>query len=579
MPKLLVYQGDEVVREVAIERSPFAIGRALESDLAVMDHLVSRRHARIYRSEDGAWRIEDLGSSNGIYVNEQRVAEAALADGDRLRIGSAHLCFRADPPPAAAMKVSRSHRTQPGALAVTLAGPNEPDSSLAVAKSVDDLRPEYGGTAQGTPAAGLVALFRERRKQAPGGPPSASHLRDGREGLHFFILYQLAQAVNSATSLEDLFDRALDMLCEALDAGRGAILTIEEAGELVIRATRERRGAARHGRELRIPQTIVRRVIDEKVAILARDALADDRFKEGKSVAAMQVRSAISVPIWDGDHVDGLIYLDASHAINVFSEDDRDLVTAVGHQLAVAMKREEMTRRLKAEAVVRSNLERYHSPDVVEMILRQQGEVGLEVKEAEVSVLFADIEGFTKMSERMAPAEVARILNGYFEGATAAIFRHRGQVNKYIGDAILAVFGAPIPNPDHAAGAVAAALEMIESLREFRKALPPADQFRLRIGINAGPVVAGNIGAARRLEYTVIGSTVNIASRLEKIAPPDGIAIGPEVERRIRGRFAVRSMGGVRLKGLEQDVEVFCLGGEGRPDASPAGLAPSAPSG
>src|SRR6185295_1241599 len=163
--------------------------------------------------------------------------------------------------------------------------------------------------------------------------------------------------------------------------------------------------------------------------------------------------------------------LDSSHAAGVFSEDDRDLVTAVGHQLAVAMKREEMTALLKAEAVVRSNLERYHSPDVVDMIIRQQGEVMLDVKEADVTVLFADIEGFTKMSERMAPAEVARLLNGYFDATTAAIFRHRGQVNKYIGDAILAVFGAPIPNPEHSVDACRAALEMQAALREFRQGL------------------------------------------------------------------------------------------------------------
>jgi adenylate cyclase len=311
--------------------------------------------------------------------------------------------------------------------------------------------------------------------------------------------------------------------------------------------------------ELKLSQTIVNKVIADKVAVLTRDALADENFKSGKSVAAMQIRSAICVPIWDQEEVEGIIYLDTSNAIGAFNEDDRDLVTAIGHQLAVAMKREEMTARLKSEAVMRSNLERYHSPDVVEMILKSKGEMGLEVGEADVTVLFADIEGFTKMSEHMAPADVARVLNGYFEGATAAIFKFRGQVNKYIGDAIMAVFGAPIENQDHAADACRAAHAMLAALDEYRRSLPPENQFRLRIGLNSGPVVAGNIGAARRMEYTVIGNTVNIASRLEHVAPPDGVALGPETERRIRGRFKTRALGPVRLKGLEKDLEIFNL--------------------
>ncbi|HVY61330.1 MAG TPA: adenylate/guanylate cyclase domain-containing protein, partial [Planctomycetota bacterium] len=293
------------------------------------------------------------------------------------------------------------------------------------------------------------------------------------------------------------------------------------------------------------------------------------RFAAGKSVAAMQIRSAICVPIWDAGEVDGVLYIDNSNKPGAFGEDDLKLVTAVGHQLAVAIKREEMLEQMKREAVARSNLERYHSPDVVEMILSQKGEVGLEVKETECTVIFTDIEGFTKMSERMSPADVAKILNNYFEGATAAIFRNRGQVNKYIGDAILAVFGAPIYTPDHAVNACKAALEMLQALREFRAMLPPGNQFRMRIGMNSGPVVAGNIGASRRMEYTVIGNTVNIASRLEKISPPDGVALGPTTEALIRGRgFQVASLGPIRLKGIASDMEIFQLLGY---NANPTG--------
>ena len=552
MAKLIVYSGDKVVREIPLVKEPFFIGRALESDLAVMDHLVSRKHAKLERdmSNGNAWKVQDLGSSNGIYVNDVKMASAQaqfLNDGDIVRIGSATIEFKDDVPRGA--RVS-------GKMQIAFSAPADDSQGmggLSVMKSVAELRADYAGN---QPASGVVTMFRDREK-------AAKPEKVAKEGLHFFILYQLAGQMNDPNQpLDQLFERTLDMLVEALDAGVGAILVIDkESGEARPKASKDRRGRGTPGSgELKLSSSIVNKVITDKVAFLTRDALIDNRFAAGKSVAAMQIRSAICVPIWDAGEVDGVLYIDNSSKPGAFGEEDLKLVTAVGHQLAVAIKREEMIAQMKQEAVVRSNLERYHSPDVVEMIMKQKGAVTLEVKETECTVIFTDIEGFTKMSERMAPKEVAKILNNYFEGATAAIFRNSGQVNKYIGDAILAVFGAPIATPDHAVNACRAALEMLDALRVFRASLPAANQFRMRIGMNSGPVVAGNIGAARRMEYTVIGNTVNIASRLEKISPPDGVAIGPETERLIRGRgFHVQSLGQIKLKGIANDPEIFQL--------------------
>jgi adenylate cyclase len=415
-------------------------------------------------------------------------------------------------------------------------------------KSVAELKADY------TAVGAAISVFRD---QKAGKPPPA------KEGLHFRILYQLAGTMNDPkVPLDKLYEMTLDMLVEALDAGVGAILLIDKpTGELIPKSSKDRRGRSTgSGDELKLSKSIVNKVIQDKVAFLTRDALVDNRFAAGKSVAAMQIRSAICVPIYDAGEVDGVLYVDNSSKPGAFGEEDSKLVTAVGHQLAVAIKREEMIAQMKQEAVVRSNLERYHSPDVVEMILKQQGEASLGVKEAEVTVLYSDIEGFTKMCERLSPAEVANLLNNYFEGATAAIFRNQGQVNKYIGDAIMAVFGAPISSPDHAVNACRAALEMQEALRQFRSTLPDTAQFRMRIGINSGPAVAGNIGASRRMEYTVIGSTVNVAARLEPQAPPDGICIGPATLALIQGRgFKVQSMGTRKLKNVAVDPEIFQL--------------------
>ncbi len=559
MAKLVLLSGDVPVREVPLEKEVFVIGRALESDLALMDHLVSRRHGKLVREAD-LWRVVDMGSANGVYVNDERITDRVLKHGDRVRIGSSTLEFHGDspkPPPEA-----RSGLT----VVFGPSGAGEEDTGLSVVKKVSDLKPEYT-ISTSTPQGGVLGMFRDRERRV-----------GAREGLHFFILFQLAQAVNLATSLEELLERAMDMLCEALNAGRGILLLLDsKSGELVPKVAKDRR-RQRSGylnttdEVIRIPHTIVDRVIKERVSVLTRDALVDPRFQAGRSVAQMQIRSAICVPLWEGEDVMGILYVDNLQMAGAFTEEDRDLVTAVGHQLAIAIKRQEMQEKLKREAVIRANLERYHSPDVVEMILRAEAEVGLDVQHAEVTVLFSDIQGFSKLAERLTASKVAELLNGYFELMTGIIFKHQGSVNKYIGDAIMAIFGAPIHYPDHALRASRAALEMVESLGPFMATKPADQRFDIRIGLNTGEVVAGNMGAARRLEYTVLGDAVNTASRLEGMAPPNGVLIGPLTEQRTRGFVRTDAMGLVKPKGMEKEIAVFRLKGLVVQGATPSGL-------
>jgi adenylate cyclase len=179
-----------------------------------------------------------------------------------------------------------------------------------------------------------------------------------------------------------------------------------------------------------------------------------------------------------------------------------------------------------------------------------------EVKE--VSVLFADIVGFTTMSEKMSPATVALLLNDYLSRMTEVIFKFEGTLDKYIGDAIMAVFGAPLDMPDHAERAIRAALEMRERLEEFNIERKEGPTLKIRIGINSGKVVAGEIGSINKKEYTVLGDTVNTASRLESsVAKPMMIVIGENTQAVVRDQFEFRSLGKATLKGKENEVEVY----------------------
>jgi adenylate cyclase len=560
------------------------LGRALDCDIVLMHSMVSRRHAEIEPAGAGRWRVIDKGSANKVYVNEVEVAERLLSHGDQVRLGQEVVLTFEDParagkgaadadtaPPAAdASKSGRfgpparpadttatSQRNAPAGAAAGTGGAASggvqrlAGETLAVAAKVSELRRDFAAPGESHTLLGIVSDFRRRQDK-----PQATGLAR-KESFHFFVLFQLAQLSNQSDTVEQFYKQALDLLLEAMGGSFAAVLLVGKDGELT---TRLAAGPDLDGpNPPQVSRNITRRVVEEKVAVLTRDAVTDPRFMDGASIAALRIHSAVCCPIWDADEVDGCIYVVAAETAT-FGEADRDLVTAVGHQLAVANRQEELRQRLREEAAVRSNLERYHSADVVEALMHG-GQDALQVREADVSVLFADIEGFTPLSSRLPPAEVARILNGYFEGTTEAIFRHRGQVNKYIGDAIMAVFGAPIPNPDHAAFACRAALDMVKALERFRETLPASERFRIRIAINSGPVVAGNIGASKRLEYTVIGNAVNVAARLEKCAPPDGIAVGEETARRVRGRFRLRGLGPQELKGLAAPIDVFVVEG------------------
>jgi adenylate cyclase len=227
-----------------------------------------------------------------------------------------------------------------------------------------------------------------------------------------------------------------------------------------------------------------------------------------------------------------------------------------------------------AEEKKRERLGRFLSPQVTSRILAASDTQGAELgapEVREVSILFADISGFTSMSEKMSPSAVALQLNDYLSRMTDVIFKYEGTLDKYIGDAIMAVFGAPLDMPDHAQRAIRTALEMQERLAEWNSERKEGPAFRVRIGINSGKAVAGEIGSVNKKEYTVLGDTVNTASRLESsVAKPGSVVIGEQTLALVEGQFECRPLGSFTLKGKEKEVLVFEVLA---PTASPLGEA------
>ncbi len=218
-----------------------------------------------------------------------------------------------------------------------------------------------------------------------------------------------------------------------------------------------------------------------------------------------------------------------------------------------------MARSLREKEMIKRAFTRYVAREVVEEILKNPEKMVLTGERREVTVLFCDVRGFTPMSERMSPEEVVLLLNDFYTLMIETTFKHDGTLDKFLGDAVMAVFGAPIAHPDHSARAIRTALAMQEGIRGLneRRAQQGKEPIAVGIGVSAGEAVAGTVGTEDRMEYTVIGDSVNLAARLESNAKPHQILISQRTYERVRDLVDARPLGRIRVKGKEEEVEVY----------------------
>ncbi len=216
---------------------------------------------------------------------------------------------------------------------------------------------------------------------------------------------------------------------------------------------------------------------------------------------------------------------------------------------------------VKKRQFLQDTLTRYVTKQVVDLILEQPENIILDGEEREASVLFCDIRGFTSFSEKMKPRELVRMLREYFSLMVDAVFSQQGTVDKFIGDCIMAIFGAPTPQVDHAERAVRTALAMRKAVEVFndRRLQEGQETIQVGIGINTGNVVVGNIGSEQRLEYTAIGDAVNLASRLEGINKQYGtsVIISESSAFQLSDDIVLRELDEVRVKGKREPVKIY----------------------
>jgi adenylate cyclase len=512
---------------------PLIVGRAPTCDLPVFDPTISRRHAELL-SDGFEVALRDMGSSNGTFVNGTKVAKGTVRAGDLVAFGK--VTFRLE-----------SH------------GPPTPSSSHAGVP-----RPAIGATiVRQIPmrdAAAAIASI-NAPTTSPGGLPkvAVSPLRappSDKSQQKLATLLEVSKGLARAVDVDTILDKIVGYAYQTLEVDRVAILLCDEHGELVPKISRDKRG----GELARaVPQSIARQAMLEKVALLTDNAGEDERFG-GQSILMQQIRSAICAPlIGSEDRVLGVLYVDNPSITHRFSDDDLEFLVAFAGIAAVAIENSQFAERIRREALVRSNFERYFAPQLAARIAHSADATKLGGDKRPVAVLFSDIRGFTALSETMTPDGIATLLTEYFTEMVECVFRNGGMLDKFIGDAVMAQWGAPIGSPDDADRAMRAALEMMEALDVLneRWRVQGRPMLEIGIGLNYGEAFAGNIGSERRLEFTVIGDTVNTASRLCSAADGGEILLTDEMRRALTDPPALAKRASMELKGKTRKVPVF----------------------
>ena len=537
MFKLLSTSGEQSI-DLQLGRK-LVVGRAVTSDVPIYDPTISRRHAEIVLTDSGV-HVTDLGSSNGTFLNGAKITEAEAGANDVVTFGK--VAFRVKEVTAPAP------RPQVVAAPPDFASPKPGSKGGAAGGTIVRQLPVSGG---------VPAIVIDQ-------PEGSSHLKvrgqsqEERREKKLSLLLEVSKELSKQQELDRLLDKVVDFTFQIMNVDRVSILLLDgKSDELIPRISKSRTGdasAAKH-----VPQSIARKAVEERVAILSDNAAADERFK-GKSILIQSVRSAMCTPLMGSDQkVLGILYVDNLTATHSFADEDLEFLIAFGGLTAIAIENSQLSERIRREALVRSNFERYFSPNIAQVISQQQDAGRLPSEKRPVVVFFSDIRGFTPMSETMSPDEIAKLLTEYFTEMVDKVFEHGGTLDKFMGDAIMALWGAPIAHADDADRAVQCALDQLTELEKLNAKWKQEGRTEVQIGIaiNFGEVFAGNIGSDRRLEYTVIGDAVNTAYRLCGKAGPNEILISEPFYQQLKKKPPVEALEPIQVKGKAKKIPVY----------------------
>jgi adenylate cyclase len=550
--RLVSFSGDQSF-ELPHGRS-LVVGRGINSDIAIYDPTISRRHAELTVGTDGV-QVKDLGSSNGTCINGNRVSAGRLHPNDSITFGKVLFQLKE-------LRISAPGAAGPGVITPAVTTPPVIGDTIIRQLMVS--------------GPGPTGITSRDRRSGAGQLRVAAASAEERQAKKLSLLLDISQKLSSEFDLDKLLRNVVDMMFEVMDVDRVSILLRNEAtGDLVPSMSRSRLGDLD---SQQVPRSIVDKVIRERVAVVSDNTRSDSRFK-GHSIVTQSVRSAMCSPLMaSGDRILGLLYVDSVTAANSFSDEDLQFLVAFSGLVAIGIRNSRYAEQVRREALVRSNFERYFAPNIAAEIAQQEAVVPLGGDRRPITILFSDIRGFTSMAESMGPDAIAQLLTEYFSDMVEIIFEHGGTLDKFVGDAIMALWGAPIAHADDADRALRAAVAMQRGVARLNQqwALDGRPEIGVGIGINYGEVFAGNIGSHRRLEYTVIGDAVNVANRLCSEAGPGEILVSEALCQVVKDNADYEYLPAMALRGRTRSVQVYRVkgvGGEaGRRGSGEAGI-------
>lgn len=520
---LQIHHPDGSTQIFAIEKPTVKIGRADDNDVLLIDseRSVSRWHARIASEADSNATISDLNSANGTTVNGRSVRTSVpLRSNDNICIGSFRIVFREE----------------------------TTEVPFTIQTSAVDLR-----ELQREPQ--LLALAGAREFA------SATELRS------LELLFEVGLSLARSHSVEDVTATAVELLFKIEQVHRATVILWDEAqasfgsAELHFRGGRKvTSGAAAYDpRNLVMSRTILNKVRQDNRPLLIRDTKSEAMLSSAMSIVGAGIQAAFCSPLTYQGQFLGILYADNLAQPDAFSDTDFRVFAAIAAQAGLALATAVANKELLKREVQREALKAYLPPQVADLILSSDGAVNLAGTLQDITVLFADIRGFTRMSERMDARELVHMLSEFFTAMSELIVRHGGIVDKFIGDCIMALFGAPVVSQKSADEALAAAVAMQRKASELNAKREAAglSEIHIGIGLHTGPAVVGNIGSAERVQYTAIGDTVNVASRLVSRAEPDRILVSDDFRKAVSGTEQLQLIGEAELKGRQNRINIY----------------------
>ena len=505
------------------------IGRAYDNDIRIDDLRVSRHHAVLRSIARNQAVIRNVSSGNLLLINGQNVSneagERVLGGGDEIKIIPAILTLLWED------ENVLGYTDEPLSVSTTILPATSGFTSLLTSSFTGNFSKDKE--------------LEELRRKAE----MLAHLCD------------MSAALATVFDPKAILEYATDIVMRMISADCCAALLLEETKDPQPISLRFRDDGAKLSQPRSISRTAVRTAIEQNVMLASQDVLQDATLQVSSTTITQGIRSLACAPLVGREGVYGALYVDRRGVPEAFTELDTQLLAAVAAQAATAVDSARAHERVQRETLAHAAFARFMPEHIIRELVDSPEKFHLGGTNRRITVLFCDVRGFARLAHRAPPETIVDLLNILFTEMAAEIFEHQGTLNKYLGDGLMALFGAPVGGETDAINAVTAAIGMQRRIKEVNlqleaKGLP---KVTLGIGINTGEATVGCIGAEQRSEYTAIGDTVNIASRIEGIAHPGQVLVTHETVKELGDRFPLSDPWTVEVKHIDEPVKIHSV--------------------